>query len=168
MSDAGHAANAFVEHIRNQVVGHPVSYRRLALNSLLIYVDCQPGDPTGVIFWFEPTWHLRGPDRVLTGSRQAQPDEDAKEPDAGFRAAGLALDALWDRTVEAVEVEPVTHSLIVRFEGGYEVRTFVSDPTSDLDWHIDENATGHSVEGHSGGVKLVRRGDREANTDAPA
>lgn len=148
---------AFLDHLRGQVVGRPVSYRRLAANSLLVYVDCEPGDETGVMFWFEPTWHFRGPERVLTGSRQAQEDAEAEDPTAGFYAAAQALDALRGRTVEAVQVEAITHSLILRLEGGYEVRTFVSDPTSDLDWHIDENATRRSLEGCAAGLEFIQR-----------
>jgi hypothetical protein len=147
----------FLDRVRDQVIGQPVSYRRLAGNSLLVYVGCEPGDDHGVIFWFEPTWHLRGPEQVLTGSRQAQEDPQADDPESGFKAAGKALDVLWNRTVEGVEVEPVTHSLIVRLVGGFEVRTFVSDPTSDLDWHIDEKAAGLSLEGCAGGLELVHR-----------
>jgi hypothetical protein len=148
---------AFLDHIRSQVLARPVSYRKLAANSLLVYVDCQPGDAQGVIFWFEPTWHLRAPDRVLTGSRQAQPDDDAAEPDAGFEAAAGAVAVLCDRKVQSVEVEPVTHSLVLDFEDGYEVRTFVSDPTDDLDWHIDDLATGRSLEGCARGLKVVKK-----------
>jgi hypothetical protein len=97
---------------------------------------------------------------VLTGSRQAQEDADAAEPEAGFRAAAKAADALWGRKVEGVEMEAVTHSLILRLEGGYEARRFVSDPTEELDWHIEERATRLSLEGCAAGLKLIQRPPR--------
>lgn len=34
----------FLDRIRDQVIGQPVSYRRLAANSLFGYVGCEPGD----------------------------------------------------------------------------------------------------------------------------
>lgn len=147
----------FLDRIRSLVVGWPVSYVRLAANSLLVYVGCEPGDEQGVMFWFEPTWHVRGPGRILTGSRHAQEDRDALDPSAGFKAAARAVDELMSRTIDAVDIEPITQSLILTLGGGYQVRTFVSDPTSDLDWHIDDNAAGMILEGCAQALELVQR-----------
>jgi hypothetical protein len=35
----------YLERARAEVVGQEVSHRRLAVNSFLAYVDCEPGDP---------------------------------------------------------------------------------------------------------------------------
>lgn len=142
----------FLSRIRSLTVDRPVSYRRLATNSLFVFVDCQPGDEKGVIFWLEPTWNLCGPDRVLTGSRQAQEDPDLPE---GFTAACRAVDVLLGRTIEAVQIEPVTHSLIIKFSGGHQVRTFVSDPTEDMDWQISDGSTTAKLRGSSQGLHLI-------------
>ena len=70
------AERLFQEH-RERLIGRPVTFTRLAANSLLVYIDGEPGSGTGLTFWFEPTWHLLGPAGVLLGSRQAQ-TEDAE------------------------------------------------------------------------------------------
>ena len=113
--------------LRARVLGRPVSFRRLAADSLLVYVVAEPGEKTGVTFSFNPTWRLRGPDRVLTGSREAQHDPDSDDPDAGFRRAADAVDALLGRIVTEVWVEPVTGDLHLTLEAGF---TYVpSSPT---------------------------------------
>jgi hypothetical protein len=126
---------------RSRVVGRSVRRRRLAGNSLLVYVDCEPGDETGITLWFEPTWHLRDPSSVLAGSRQAQHDAGADSPDAGFHAAADALDVLVGRPIMSLEVDPVTGDLSVTFPCGLTLTTFVSDPDTEELWHIRDNAT---------------------------
>ncbi len=127
--------------LRARIVGHTVRRRRLATNSLLVYIDADPGDETGITLWFEPTWHLRDETRVLTGSRQAQHDPDADAPDAGFEAAAAAVDALVGREVVSLSVTAATGDLTLNFDGGLTLCTFVSDPTADELWHIRDNAT---------------------------
>ena len=145
---------AFLEHIRNRVLGHPIKFRRLAANSLLIYVDHEPGDRTGFLFWFEPTWHLVGPERVLAGSRQAQEHPDAEDPESGFRAVASALDIVYGKEIEAIIVEEKTNSLVLRLSGEYLLRSFVSDPTEDEDWYIKENETGRRIAGSAAGLAV--------------
>jgi hypothetical protein len=132
---------AFFLELRGRVVGRRVSRRRLAGNSLLVYVDSQPGDDIGITLWFEPTWHLRGPDAVLAGSRQAQHDPEAENPDAGFESAADAVDVLNDRLVTDLAMEAVTGDLFLSLDGGYLLRTFVSDPEGDELWHIRDNVS---------------------------
>jgi hypothetical protein len=139
----------FLTEFRERVVGRVVRQRRLAGNSLLVYVECEPGDHSGHTLWFEPTWHLRDQTAVLTGSRQAQHDPDASDPDAGFNVAADAVDRLKGRTVLSLEVAPVTFDLTLHVSGGLSVSTFVSDPTTDELWHIRDNTTK---------VKLIRTG----------
>lgn len=133
------------EEFRSGIVGHEVRWRRLAGNSLIVYIDCEPGDDTGFVIWFEPTWNLRDSERVLTGSRQAQHDEDAEDPYSGFKQAGEAVDMLVGRRVTELLMEPVTGDLRLELDGGLSVRTFVSDPETDHLWHIHESASGTNL-----------------------
>lgn len=129
------------QQLRARVIGRPVRKRRLAGNSVLVYVDADPGPGTGVTFCLEPTWHLRGTDRVLTGSREAQDDPDASDPTAGFHRAADALDILVGRTILDVRMEAVSGDLHVELDGGVLLRTFVSDPSTDELWHIRDNTS---------------------------
>ena len=134
----------FVE-FRARIVGHVVRQRRLATNSLLVYIDTEPGDGTGLTLWFEPTWHLRDNAHVLTGSRQAQHDPDIEDPDAGFNLAADAVDRLVGKTVIALDISEGTGDLTLSLEGGLCLCTFVSDPLTDELWHIRDNATKHRL-----------------------
>ena len=77
----------------------------------------KPCNDAGVTLWFEPTWHLRGPERVLTGSRQAAHDPDAEDPDARFNLAAEAVDVLNGRRITDVTIELVTGDLFLSLEG---------------------------------------------------
>lgn len=56
-----------------------VRFVRLAGNSLLIYCDCEPGDLNqGFSIWLEPTWHFKNTERVITGSREAQTEDEVE------------------------------------------------------------------------------------------
>jgi hypothetical protein len=134
----------FVE-FRSRIVGHTVRERRLATNSLLVYIDAEPGDGTGLTLWFDPTWHLRDDAHVLTGSRQAQHDPDAADPDAGFHLVADAVDHLVGRTVVTLEMSDSTGDLTLSLDGGLRLCTFVSDPLTEQLWHIRDNATKHRL-----------------------
>jgi hypothetical protein len=140
---------------REHIVGRAVTFIRLAANSLLVYFGGQPGDRQGVTLWLDPTWHLRGPDGVLAGSRQAQDDPDSQDPEAGFRAAAAGVDALAGRRALTLDVDDVTTDLRIAFEGGIELRTFVADPDDNHLWHVRENATGTSVRAKPGRLVIA-------------
>lgn len=140
--------------LRNRAIARRVSCTRLAANSVLIYIDATPGAGNGVTFWLEPTWHLRGPDSVLTGSQQAQDHDGGPDADSGFRRAAAALDSLDGRTVLDVRVEPITGDLLIDFEGAFLLRTFVSDPTAEEFWHVRDNAIKRYVARTSTGFEI--------------
>ncbi len=141
-------AGVFDRLRRECVEGRMVTYRRLAGNSLIVYLECEPGDEQGAILWLEPTWHLRDAERVLAGSRQAQ-----DEPE-GFDATADAIDALVGRRLVALALDPVSHDLRVELEGGLVLQTFVSDPSDDHLWHIIDNSTRTRLRGAPDGLWL--------------
>src|SRR5262245_18894426 len=92
----------FFETLRRGLLGHAVSFRRLAGDSLLLYIECEPGDPSGITLWLEPVWHLRGPGGGAAGlnagrggfghggrdggRRRRAPGPVARQTDRGGRA----------------------------------------------------------------------------------
>ena len=48
----------------------------------------------------------------------------------------------------------MTNDLVVAVDGGYEFRTFVSDPTDDHSWHIADNVQQVSIYGSPLGLSL--------------
>ena len=140
-----------LQDFRHRLIGHPVTFVRLAANSLLVYIDSEPGSVTGLTFWFEPTWHLVGPTGVLLGSRQSQ-IEDAE---AHSKLSDMTL-GLFDKKVEEISVVPLTYDLHVVLEGAYSITTFVSDPTDDESWHIRDNHTGRRLVGCAAGLRVTQ------------
>lgn len=150
---------AYFEYLRDNLEGHQITFTRLATNSLLIYVECEPGDKQGVTMWFEPTWHFAGPSGVLIGSRQAQMD-DNPDDEVAFARVAEPLDLLQGKLIQAVVIESITYDLHVRIEGGFWIKTFASDPTDDESWHIRENANLRLLKGCPAGLAV--------ESDAPA
>ncbi len=115
------------------MVGRKVTYRRLAANSLMLYIDSAPDERTGYLIWFEPTWRVVSASGLLICS-----DQEIGERKEDLGRYGKPLSALLGRTVEEVIVDERSRDLIVTLEGGLEIRTFVADPTAEHIWHIDD------------------------------
>ncbi|HEX6899725.1 MAG TPA: hypothetical protein VF789_08430 [Thermoanaerobaculia bacterium] len=145
--------DSFFDDLRRRVLGRPVTFRRLAANTLLIYIDNEPGDGTGVTFWINPVWHVREPGQVLAGSRQAQVDDEEE-----FYRLGERLDVLLGLTVQDVTIEPGTFDLTLALSGGYLVKTFVAQAARDESWHIRDNTTGSRLSGSPQGLRIVSHG----------
>ena len=146
-------ATALLNELTASIVGRPVTFTRLAANSLLLYIDCEPGDDDGYILWFEPTWHMSSSQGVLLGSRQAQ----GNDPEGGASAAeldGIAepLLALRGGTVTSLEVDARTHDLTLVVEDDLVVRTFVADPRDDETWHVRDVAGHRLLRGSPSGL----------------
>lgn len=110
------------------LVGHSITFTRLAANSLLLYVDCEPGDKSGFIIWFEPIWHMSAPEGVLVGSQQAQGDSDDGANIEELDQIGAPLQRMLGHPVTAVEVDHRTHDLTLTVDNKYfvalRVKTF--------------------------------------------
>jgi hypothetical protein len=149
----------FLEDLRNRLVGRPVYYRRLAGDSLLIYVDCEPGDGKGITIWFEPIWNFRGPQGVLVGSMQAF---EAAQTEGGLGALSDLMNVLHEKEVEQVVVDPLSFELSIAFAGGWSIKTFVAHATDGESWHIRDNATGIRLKGAPMGLSIVAVGPKSA------
>jgi hypothetical protein len=159
---------ALLNVILPQALGGTVRWRRLAGNSLLLYVDCEPGERVGLTFWIDPTWHVRAAGRVLSGSREAQFEEDDPDEQAGLEQLGRRLDVLVGTTVEGVDVEPGTFDLTLRLAGGFLVRTFAADANDDQTWRIRVNLTGLALQGSPRGLAVLAPKTRPAPPASPA
>src|SRR4051812_36541933 len=117
------------EEFRHELIGSRITFVRLAGNSLLLYVECEPGDRRGLTLWLEPTWHVPTPEKVVAGSRQAQGEcHDWPTEEELNRVSEPIRLAIFDRPIAEPHVDERSHALAVTVEGGNCVRTFVSDP----------------------------------------
>ena len=147
-------AQELFDRFHGELIGRRISFVRLACNSLLLYVECRPGDAHGLTFWFEPTWHVTAPEGVVAGSRQAQGEGDDGPTDAELgRVYAPICDKLIDRAITAIQVDPRSCDLSVIVAGDRHVRTFASDPEDDHSWHIRENSTGLSLYASPAGMR---------------
>lgn len=124
------------------LIGRVIRFNRLAGNSLIIYIDCEPGDESGLIIWFEPTWHMSSSSGVLIGSRQLQFSEDIDEEEERSQMAliGAPLNDIIGKPITTLEIAPRSNDLMLVVDNEYHIKTFVSDPTDDEIWHIrDKN-----------------------------
>jgi hypothetical protein len=140
------------EELKGRIIGSKVLYRRLACDVLLLYLDCEPGDGSGITLWFDTPWRLCDANRVLLGSRQVAEACESKEAMAAVADGPLA--PLLGRSIEGVAIDPVTFDLQVSLEGGYSICTFAVDALVDESWHITENATSTRLTGSPGGLSV--------------
>jgi hypothetical protein len=138
------------EELQGRILRGEVTYRRLACDSLLLYLDCEPGDASGLTIWFDPIWHLRGPNGVLLGSMQVAAACDSEE--AMSAVADGPLEPLIGRSIDGIAIDPLTFDLTISLAGGYSVCTFAADATVDESWHVRDNATRTRLKGSPGGL----------------
>ena len=147
-------ASQLLSAFRQALIGQLISFTRLAANSLILYVDSQPGDARGFTIWFEPTWHLSSSKGVLLGSRQAQGNGEQGGGEQELNQVGAPLRALAGQTISAIDVEPRTNDLTLAIGSEYLVRTFVADATDDHSWHIRDLKQNMSVYGSPCGLEV--------------
>jgi hypothetical protein len=131
------------------LMGRRVEVADLFLNSLRICIEGQFGGDTGLFLWFDPVWHLGSPKGILVGSRQAQIEERN-----AHAALNLLVQELLGRQVEQVSVDALTSDIDIRFSGGYWVRTFVSDPTANMNWYFRDRQRKLVVTASAAGFRL--------------
>ena len=148
--------DAFLTHLKSQLIGRKIMQCHLAANSLIILTEAASEEASGYRLWLKPTWNFVGRDGVLTGSRQAQHKPDAENPDAGCQKARNIVGTTQVLTIQKIAVEPLTFSLLVTLSDASGFRTFVSDPDEAVSWHIKENATGKMLEASPHGLKFVK------------
>ncbi|NHN34654.1 hypothetical protein [Paenibacillus agricola] len=109
-----------------------VSFVRLAGNSLIIYLECLPGETDiGASIWLEPTWHFRSLNKVITGSRQAQTDDKEEHEVLSQKLGNMVM-----KRVKCINIENGSNDLTLELDDGFSVKTFVSDPTDEESWHV--------------------------------
>lgn len=141
----------YLKLLYQDLLSRTVTDTRLAANSLILYIDCKPGDTSGFTIWFSPTWHVKGKTGVLVGSRQVQTDEDDNEMEA-FERGAKALLALHNRKILKVKIEPLTYDLHLKLDEDFWVKTFVSDPEDEESWHIHDLTNKKKIIGSPHGI----------------
>lgn len=147
----------------NEMIGKSVHFTRLAGNSLLIYVDCQPRDPQGFVIWLEPTWHYCGQQGVIAGSRQAQYDGEHEEYEVyekHFRQVAESLNPINNTKIIAIALDPLTFDLKVDLSNQTMLKTFVADPNDDETWHISDHSQGITLYGVPHGLTLSQKSSK--------
>jgi hypothetical protein len=133
--------------MRESLNGHTVRYTRLAADSLILYVECEPGDKQGWTLWLDPPWHISAPHRLLLGSRQTQGETDETWPtkEELNRISGKFHD-LRGHPIYSLEVDPRSRDLIITLSQEHQVRTLATAPNRDL-WHVRDNGRDLNVVG---------------------
>ncbi len=127
-----------------------VANTRVAGNTLILYLDSQPGDDNSISFWIDPPWHLCGPDSVLIGSRQMQEETTEEELDEITRP----LKHIQENDIETIEIEERTNDLIISFKNNFQIRTFAVNPEEDYSWYMTDKGNNLRVNGAPKGVTI--------------
>lgn len=129
-----------------------VRFVRLAGNSLIIYCDCEPGDLNqGFSIWLEPTWHFRNTERVITGSREAQTEDEVEHSNIIEQ-----LKTLYFKTIKKISIEPITNDVVIEIDEGNILKTFVSDPNDEESWQIRNFNKGIKIIGNPRAIQIIK------------
>lgn len=142
-------ATEYFATLKQELIGRRITFTRLAGNSLILYIDCKPGDKSGYTIWLEPTWHVMGTAAVLLGSRQAQTEDEMEH-----ERLGNLLRQLHGKAIAAISYGALTYDLEVQ-AGDYTARTFVADPTDSETWHIHDIANHSKLFGSAQGLEIA-------------
>ncbi|OAB38589.1 hypothetical protein PMSD_06115 [Paenibacillus macquariensis subsp. defensor] len=136
------------EDIIYSLIGKTINFTRLAGNSLIIYLDCIPGEDKGYSIWLEPTWHLHDESKVIIGSRQLQ-IEDEKE----LVLISKPLNDLILKQIKGIEINSISKDLTVIIDQYY-LKSFVADPTDEYIWQIRDIGNKKMIEANTDAINL--------------
>ena len=126
-------------HIPN-LIGKTNKFIRVAGNSVILYLDCKPGQEYGFSIWLEPTWHMRNNSRVIVGSRQLQ-TEDLEE----FNRLCEIINLFDSKQINNIQIDKVSNDISIMTDD-FVIRTFVADPTDEYIWQIRDNGNRIMIE----------------------
>ena len=63
------------------LIGEPIVFTRLVINTLIVYFCGEPGDETVRSTWLNPTWRYERDQRVVLGSDDLYLDRDDPDPE---------------------------------------------------------------------------------------
>jgi mycothiol synthase len=166
---------AYLSKFRRSLLERRVTFCRLIGNSLLLDIDRQPGDDSsGHVIWLDPVWQVWASGRVLVGSDfcLVQGEGDARVsgargvtfdymrsqsyPAAKYERAGALVGRLVGEPVVDLVVKPRSNDLTLAIGERFLVRTFLSDPTDDHTWHIDNCGRRVALYGSPRALEMVR------------
>lgn len=149
------------DHFRDiaaQLIGRRVTSVWMVLYTLKIEVAPTDTDPRCLQIWLEPSWHVRSPERLLTGSGAIESPDDFGD-DAEVARASATIERVSDDaqplvgcTIERLQLDPVTFELCVAFSDGFVGRTFASDPASTLIWVLSDCPRSFALRGTAEGI----------------
>ncbi|WP_091073089.1 hypothetical protein [Paenibacillus sp. NFR01] len=141
-----------IQKILQSILNRPVQFVRLAGNSLILYLDCEPGDlKEGYSIWLEPTWHFRNNIEVITGSRAAQTEDEQEH----FKISEL-FKQLFSKPIKRLTIEPITNDLQIEIDEEINIRTFVSDPSDEESWQIRDYIKGIRIIGNPRTIQTIK------------
>lgn len=162
LTELDEAVQAFDQRLR----GRHVTSTRMFLYTLQIYVASEVGDSRDLEIWCEPSWHIRTPSGVLTGSGAIESpstfDDDAEVARAGATITRVSevSKALVGRAVTELVVDPITQALTVQFSEGMVVATFSDDPDGDALWVLRDPENDDAIRGTARGLARGTRAHR--------
>ena len=154
-------SDSLLRRLQKMLLGRRVTFRRLAGNSFLVYLECEPGDKQGFVIWLEPSWHLCNRSKVLVGSHQSELARGPRQK-AGFKKVAPLLNKLIGKKVTSVNIAPGSHDLEVRLSGGYHLRTFADDPASFECWHITDATNNLVLYGSASGLRVQKQKSKKS------
>jgi hypothetical protein len=122
----------------NGLIHQPVTFMRIAGNSVIIYFFGKPGADTVISVFIDPTWRYQKHGKIILGSYDLQIDEedfDSKEAyEERFHYLCSLTDGISGAELINCAIDLESSDITMEFSGGQVVRNFANSAFEEKHW----------------------------------
>ncbi|MBI1764355.1 MAG: hypothetical protein HYR56_23255 [Acidobacteria bacterium] len=122
----------------NQLLHQPVSFKRIAGNSIIIYFFDEPGDSNVVSIFTHTSWRYQKDGKVVIGSYDLLIDEDdfnsVEEYEQRFDYLCSLTDELSNADLLACFIDPESSDLTLKFSNEQVIHIFANSAFDNIAW----------------------------------
>jgi hypothetical protein len=122
----------------NGLIHHPVTFLRIAGNSIIIYFFGKPGDDSVISVFIDPTRRYQKDGKIILGSYDLQIDEenfDSKEAyEERFHHLCSLTDDISGAELISCAIDLESSDINMEFSGGQVVRNFANSAFEEKHW----------------------------------
>jgi len=140
------------------MIGRRVTATRLCLYTLQVYLEPPSSEARDLELWCDPSWHLRSPSGLLTGSGAIESPSSFEDEAEVARASATisevsqATKVLKGQRLVSLHLDQVTHALTAEFSAGLVLATFPAEPDLEALWVLRDPNRDIAIRGTVHGV----------------
>lgn len=147
--------NKFISEIKS-LINEPVTFKRIAGNSIILYFNGSPGDANVKSIWIEPAWRYERANKYVVGSGDFPLEDETCQPEKEFRKLFESICAKTDNLVNLIildiSFDAVTNDIAIQFKNNQVIKSFVSSHMDEI-WIYRDVEAGFGLCGYYNQIK---------------